>query len=645
MEYNFSYNYVAIVLFFLLLFFFCGKKKVTLQIYNIYYIMLGFMLFSTIMDVILFQQIQNGAYSGSAVMTAVMDLTAVLYILLQKIIFPICIMYLLSISNIDLVKNRVWRQCLDIPYIIMMGLVIASVWTGWVFEFDSNGMIVTGSIPQMMQIFTAYYAVLTAVVIIRYRETIGFRKITYILNCLAFLFCANLIQMIYPEQRIFFFIMALCVICMIYSVKRPDEAFDETNAIYRDILLDEVAVEYKSKSPFFIFFIRIHDYKILTDSLGQDSVNEIFSDVVSFLTVFTRGTNVFRVDDNVLAIKMKVMKEEQTENMIKAIVQRFKQAWKNGTMKAVLSTSFVKAGCPEDVPTYEDFVHLISVVGRKEGIIDHVYGAQEIIGEDYEKEIIEAIRRGLEKDKFQVFYQPIFSTKEKRIVAAEALVRLNDDKLGFISPEVMVPLAEREGYILEIGRKVFTEVCRFFMEENLTALGIEYIEVNLSVKQCMHHKLAENFLEIMKEYGLSSSQINFEITESSAMVSNAALISNINYFEENGVSLSLDDYGTGYSNVSYLYQMPFQILKIDKSILWSSEKNEKADFTLRSIFDMTNRLGLHVVVEGVETEAQIIKLLKLGCDYFQGYYFSKPIPGKDYIKYLEEFQLPEVCDA
>lgn len=168
---------------------------------------------------------------------------------------------------------------------------------------------------------------------------------------------------------------------------------------------------------------------------------------------------------------------------------------------------------------------------------------------------------------------------------------------------------------------------------------------SICVKQCMHHKLAENFLEIMKEYGLSSSQINFEITESSAMVSNAALISNINYFEENGVSLSLDDYGTGYSNVSYLYQMPFQILKIDKSILWSSETNQKADFTLRSIFNMTNKLGLHVVVEGVETEAQIVKLLKLGCDYFQGYYFSKPIPGKDYIRYLEEFQLPEVCDA
>lgn len=641
MEYNFSFDYVAIVLYILLLFFFSGKKRINLQIYTIYYVMLGSMLFSAIMDVILFQQIQNGTFQGMMIM----DILAVIYNLCQKIIYPICVMYLLGISNVDLAKNRKWRLSLEIPYFLFAGLVIASVWTGWVFDFDGRGMITAGSIPQIMQIYMAYYTVLTAVVFIRYRKTIGFGKITYILNCVAFIFCASMIQMIFLEQRIFFFIMALCVICMVYSVKRPDEEFDETNALYRDVLLDEVALNYKSRSSFFIFFIRIHDFKILADSLGQDSVNEMLSDVVSFLTVFTRGTNVFRVDDNVLAVKMKIMKEEQMENMIKAIAQRFKQAWKNGAMKAILSASYVKAKCPEDVPTYEDFVHLISVVGRKEGIIDHVYGADEIIGEDYEKDIIEAIKRGLEKDKFQVYYQPIFSTKEKRIVAAEALVRLNDDKLGFISPEVMVPLAEREGYILEIGKKVFTEVCRFFMEENLTAFGIEYIEVNLSVKQCMHHELAKNFLEIMKEYGLRNSQINFEITESSAMVSNAALISNINYFEENGVSLSLDDYGTGYSNVSYLYQMPFQILKIDKSILWSSEKNQKADFTLRSIFNMTNKLGLHVVVEGVETEAQIVKLLKLGCDYFQGYYFSKPIPGKDYIRYLEEFQLPEVCDA
>ncbi|MGN0325498.1 MAG: EAL domain-containing protein [Lachnospiraceae bacterium] len=641
MEYNFAFDCVAIVLFFLLLFFFGGKKKVTLQIYNVYYIMIGIMLISTIMDVILHLWIQKGYFRG----TIWMDIVAILYILIQKAVITSTIMYLLSISNIDLWKNKGWRQLLVLPYIAYSGLVMISPWTEWVFYFDQNGMLQPGRIPVIDYFLLAYYGILTIYILVRFNRVIGFGKICYILNCLAFVFCFYMLQSIFYELLILHFIVALCVICLIYSVQRPDEVFDVTNALYRDLLLMEAASDYRAKSPFFILLIRIHDYKILTDSLGQEAVNEILTDVTTFLTLFARGTNVFRVDDNILAIKMEVMDAEQTDNMIKAISQRFKQAWKNGTMKVMLSTSYVKAECPKEVPTYEDFVRLISVAGRKEGIIDHVYQAEDMIGEDQEKEIVDAIRRGLEQDRFEVYYQPIFSTREKRIVAAEALVRLKDEKLGFISPELMIPLAEREGYILEIGRKVFTEVCRFFQEKNLADLGIEYIEVNLSVKQCMQQKLAEEFMGIMKQYGLNHRQINFEITESSAMITNSAVVNNISYFESNGVSLSLDDYGTGYSNVAYLYQLPFQILKIDKSILWSSEKNKKADSTLRNIFDMTSKLGLHVVVEGVETEAQITKLLGLGCDYFQGYYFSKPLPGEDYVQYIEEFILPEVCNS
>lgn len=641
MEYNFAFDCVAIVLFFLLLFFFGGKKKVTLQIYNVYYVMIGIMLISTIMDVILHLWIQKGYFRG----TILMDIVAILYILVQKAVITSSIMYLLSISNIDLWKNKVWRRLLDLPYMIYSVLVIISPWTEWVFYFDQNGMMQPGRIPAIDYVLLAYYGIITIYSLVRFNRVIGFGKVCYILNCLAFIFCFYMLQSIFYELLILHFIVALCVICLIYSVQRPDEVFDVTNALYRDLLLSEAASDYRAKSPFFILLIRIHDYKILTDSLGQEAVNEILTDVTTFLTLFARGTNVFRVDDNVLAIKIDVMDEEQTDNMIKAISQRFKQAWKNGTMKVMLSTSYVKAECPKEVPTYEDFVCLISVAGRKEGIIDHVYQAEDMIGEDQEKEIVDAIRRGLEQDHFEVYYQPIFSTREKRIVAAEALVRLKDEKLGFISPELMIPLAEREGYILEIGRKVFTEVCRFFHEKNLAKLGIEYIEVNLSVKQCMQQKLAEEFMGIMKQYGLNHRQINFEITESSAMITNSAVVNNISYFESNGVSLSLDDYGTGYSNVAYLYQLPFQILKIDKSILWSSEKNKKADSTLRNIFDMTKKLGLHVVVEGVETEAQITKLLGLGCDYFQGYYFSKPLPGEDYVRYIEDFILPEVCNS
>ena len=127
------------------------------------------------------------------------------------------------------------------------------------------------------------------------------------------------------------------------------------------------------------------------------------------------------------------------------------------------------------------------------------------------------------------------------------------------------------------------------------------------------------------------------------MISNATVEKNISHFELHGVSLSLDDYGTGYSNISYLYNLPFMLMKIDKSLLWSADTNKLAEITLRNTFRMAQKLHMKVVMEGVETESQIRKLLDLNCDYFQGYYFAKPGKGEDFIRYVKNFTLPEVC--
>lgn len=639
MQYNYTMDYVAIAIFILLLVFFWGKRKISLQIYVVYYILIGSMLFSTIMDVVVLQTMQDVALWG----VKTLSVATMLYILLQRLIITSCTMYVISLAKLDLRSNVLRRCSVTIPYAIMALLVVFSPWTHWIFFIDVNGSFHSGSLKILSSLYGAYYLAICAWTMFRYRKAIGFDKIIFVLNNCAVIFCTYFIQLMMKETRIFALMMALCMIGVVYTVQRPDEVFDETNALYRDIFLDEVLKDYSSKKPFFVIFIRIHDYKILTDSVGQDAVNEILADVTSFLTLFTKGTNVFRTDDDILAIKTEMMNEEQLNSTVRAISQRFKRIWRNGNTKAMLSASFIQAKCPGEVPNYDEFIRLLGIIERKKGNADELIAAVELLGQDREKEIIEAIKRGLEKKSFEVHYQPIYSTKYKKIIAAEALVRLNDEKLGYISPEIMVPIAEREGYILDIGKMVFTEVCRFYKENNLQEKGIEYIEVNLSVKQCMQHRLAEDFLHIMKKYEIDAKQINFEITESSAMTTNHVVANNISEFEKNGVSLSLDDYGTGYSNVSYLYQLPFQILKVDKSILWSSESNKKADATLRNIFEMSKKLDLHVVVEGVETEEQISKLLSLGCDYFQGYFFSKPVTGKEYIKYVNDFQLPEIC--
>ena len=249
-------------------------------------------------------------------------------------------------------------------------------------------------------------------------------------------------------------------------------------------------------------------------------------------------------------------------------------------------------------------------------------------------EIERAIDRALIQTSFDVYYQPIYSTKEKRIVAAEALLRMYDEEMGFVSPDEFIPIAEKNGKIIEIGHLVLEKVCQFLQKEDIRKYGIHYIEVNLSIIECIQKELPQRIEELMKKYKVDCTQINLEITETALAQNHEILAANMKKINEMGVTFSLDDYGTGYSTITYMMTLPFKIVKIDKSILWSSFQNEKAMIALCASINMIKDMDMEIVVEGVESEKMATKLAELGCDYLQGFYFSKPLPEKQFKEYL-----------
>ncbi|MBQ1392080.1 MAG: EAL domain-containing protein, partial [Lachnospiraceae bacterium] len=211
-----------------------------------------------------------------------------------------------------------------------------------------------------------------------------------------------------------------------------------------------------------------------------------------------------------------------------------------------------------------------------------------------------------------------------------------------ISPDEFIPIAEKNGSIIKIGEYVFEEVCRLYTENKLYELGIEFIEVNLSVVQCMNKKLGESFSRILEKYNLDASHINLEITESAAASNQRTLIDSVVELNNLGFTFSLDDYGTGYSNFSYMLGMPFSIIKLDRSILWSAMnpktgmQDENAMMFLESTMHMMRRMNYKIVVEGVETIEQKKVLEEFRCDYIQGFYFSKPVPEDIFIDYVKQ---------
>lgn len=247
-------------------------------------------------------------------------------------------------------------------------------------------------------------------------------------------------------------------------------------------------------------------------------------------------------------------------------------------------------------------------------------------------DVEEAIERALVEKEFKVFYQPIIDAKTQKIVSAEALIRLYDRQLGFISPEEFIPISENNGKILEISEYVIDNVFRFVKENNLQQYGLHFIEMNLSVMQCMDKNLMEKLEYYIHKYDIDPKYINLEITETATNFDEKRLKSQLDKIKRLGFSFSLDDYGTGYSNLVRVLEYPVDIIKLDKSIVWSAFHDKDNFITLKNLISMFHDVRRKLVAEGVESEEQMNALVELGCDYLQGYFYSKPVDEQFFIR-------------
>lgn len=201
-------------------------------------------------------------------------------------------------------------------------------------------------------------------------------------------------------------------------------------------------------------------------------------------------------------------------------------------------------------------------------------------------------------------------------------------------PAKFIPIAEETGLISRLGEIVFDKTCQFIKEHNLKDYGVDYIEVNLSVKQCENGNFSDTYIGIMRKYDLSPECINLEITETASIQTKQILLENMERLIEYGVRFSLDDFGNGESNLNYIVDMPVSIVKFDKYMSQAYFENQKAKFVMEAAMRMIHDMELKIVSEGVETKEQMDTIVGLGIDYIQGYHFSKPLPATQYLEFI-----------
>lgn len=236
------------------------------------------------------------------------------------------------------------------------------------------------------------------------------------------------------------------------------------------------------------------------------------------------------------------------------------------------------------------------------------------------------LRHALEFDEFQVYYQPLYTICDGTFTEAEALLRLRGEDGRFIPPDVFIPVAEECGLISGIGSLVLDKVCRDIRHLLDCKIDVDSISVNLSSIQLLSDGAVAGILEIIRRNGISPNRILLEITESRLICNFEEISRKIKKLSAAGIQFALDDFGTGYSNIANVLDLPFDVVKIDKSLIWDSMENTRSRRLVGSLTSAFRDINLEVTAEGVETEEQAEFARLCRCDKIQGFLFARPMP-------------------
>ena len=291
------------------------------------------------------------------------------------------------------------------------------------------------------------------------------------------------------------------------------------------------------------------------------------------------------------------------------------------------------------VSTYGEMLELLQyvIMQKREARMGGFYVIESDVVDQMisERHMTQQIVDALDEDRVVVYYQPIFSVKEHRFTSAEALVRIVDRDGKLIPPGAFIGIAESNGLIVELGKRVLEKVCQFYQQNALEKYGLSYVEVNLSVVQCADVALADSDIEIINKMHMDSRHINLEITESASSSAKETLLKNMDRLMDYGVRFSLDDFGTGASNLNYIVDMPVNLVKFDREMIQAYFASGKAKYVMDAAMHMISGMGLEMVAEGIETEEQYRKMEEIKINFIQGYYFSKPLPEEEFLAFLE----------
>ena len=560
-----------------------------------------------------------------------------IYYFTHIILAPMYALYVRVVNGTAIEKSKLWYVQYFLPYLASQLLVISNPFTHWIYTINPVGNLERGPLSWVIYCIFTSYLVIGGFYLVRYWKAVTPHTRTALCYVFLIVVMTSLIQLIWPFIVTELFGESIALTGIMMLIEYEDDLLDSTTQIYnRKAFFIDVNNLRRTNHNFRLISIRLTNIDAYQRMLSARDDDSIASAIARYLKGVAYDCNIYRTSLISFAIIEIDNGKNEDSHLPEILRDRFMTSWHVENMDLQISAAILAAKVPEEIRTRQDIKTLIDTgVDQEEPVV--LLKGEDLSFISRRTEIEKAIRKAIENKSFTVYYQPIYNTHTGRITSAEALVRLIDDKLGFISPGDFIPIAEKDGLIHDVDKIVLEKVCAFEQKHNIRKLGLEHIHVNLSVFQLLSKDLNVQYAEILEKYNITPDLLNLEITESADVNARDDFMPVIYKLQNQGFEFSCDDFGTGYSNLSNIFQMNYRIIKMDKSLLDTAAINDSSRIFLQDTLRTAAKIHMETLQEGVETAEQLKMVTDAGCDLIQGYYFSKPLDSDNFLKYVCAF--------
>lgn len=569
-------------------------------------------------------------------------------------IIPIFYYYfLLSMTHTNAEIPAPIKYMLDGTIYYILLTTLTSPWSHWTMYNDENGVYHHGTGMTVLYVIACFYIVLGLVHCFKFKKKLKLSNIACVIFFSLAMAAVLVFQYLHPHYLVISFGVSVSLLVCFLTLKNPLAYIHKSTDTYnKEAFTEFLNASVNAKKPVSLIFFQLDNFNLLKVRIGTTHAYKLMTEYLKHINSSCENKYLFHIADNTYGFFCNSgdVSDGKAQILYEISKTPFYINFSDDVSKTFayrINLSIYKIENLNIFQVLKDkhkFLLTNEIIDILKFAVSYVKPSENcpIITLDYaifnefykKKAIIHTVQAAIQNESFEVFLQPIYSTAKKRFIGAESLIRLKSNDGSYIPPVEFIPESEHNGDILQIGDIALKKTCEFILETNLLELGIETVNINLSVMQLFQENIVEHMLGIISSYNLPKEVFRFEITESLATEDEINFGVMLNSLTKKGVLFALDDYGTGFSNTARLMSYPFFEIKFDKSLIDLACKDEQNMICLKHLVNMANEKGMITLAEGIEDESSASSLREIGCNLIQGFYYAKPMNAKDFKAFI-----------